>query len=276
MVRPHTLPAGAEAASSHHNLRGPLADYPPQFYRRHGETALASARRIVPIVLDLLSPQRVIDIGCGGGAWLAIFREHGVDDVLGLDGVWVDEDQLRIPRDRFRRTDLQRPLDVEGGFDLALSLEVAEHLPPARAEGFIAELAALAPVVLFSAAIPFQGGHHHVNEQWPDYWAGHFKSHRFEAIDIIRFQVWNDPEVSSWYKQNILIFARDDAIRSSERLRDAWRATPKGPLALVHPEFFLGKVKGAHPGFGRWLRMAPKTLKRSLGRRLGRRGARTP
>ena len=251
-----------------------MAEYPPEFYRSHGETALASARRIVPIVLDLLTPQRVVDIGCSGGAWLAIFREHGVEDILGLDGVWIDEDQLKIPRQCFRRADLRQPLEIEGEFDLALSLEVAEHLPPARAEGFIAELAALAPVVLFSAAIPFQGGHHHVNEQWPDYWARYFKSHRFEAIDIIRSQVWNDPKVSSWYKQNILIFARDDAIRSSERLRDAWRVTPKGPLALVHPAFFLAKVKGAHPGFGRWLRMAPKALRHSLGRRFRRKGAR--
>lgn len=141
-----------------------MAEYPPEFYRSHGETALASARRIVPIVLDLLTPQRVVDIGCSGGAWLAIFREHGVEDILGLDGVWIDEDQLKIPRQCFRRADLQQPLEIEGEFDLALSLEVAEHLPPARAEGFIAELAALAPVVLFSAAIPFQGGHHHVNE----------------------------------------------------------------------------------------------------------------
>ncbi len=86
--------------------------------------------------------------------------------------------------------------------------------------------------------------------------------------------LWNDPEVSSWYKQNILIFARDDANRSSDRLRDAWRATPKGPLALVHPAFFLAKVKGAHPGFGRWLRMAPKALRHSLGRRFRRQGAR--
>ena len=157
---------------------------------------------------------------------------------------------------------------------MALSLEIAEHLPPARAEGFIADLAALAPVVLFSAAIPFQGGLHHVNEQWPDYWAGHFKSHRFEAIDVIRLQVWNDPEVSPWYKQNIFIFARDDAIRAAGRLREAWRATPKGVLALVHPEYFLGKVKGAHPGFGRWLRMAPKALRHSLDRRFRRQGAR--
>ena len=126
----------------------------------------------------------------------------------------------------------------------------------------------------FSAAIPFQGGHHHVNEQWPDYWARYFKSHRFEAIDVIRPRVWNDPEVSSWSEPNVLIFARDDAIRAGEHLRDAWRATSKGPRALVHPEFFLGKVKGAHPGFGRWLRMAPKALRHSLGRRFRRKGAR--
>ncbi|MCH9051673.1 MAG: methyltransferase domain-containing protein, partial [Proteobacteria bacterium] len=74
-----------------------MAEYPPEFYRSHGETALASARCIVPIVLDLLTAQRVVDIGCGSGAWLAVFREHGVEDILGLDGVWIDEGELKIP-----------------------------------------------------------------------------------------------------------------------------------------------------------------------------------
>jgi hypothetical protein len=60
-------------------------------------------------------------------------------------------------------------------FDLAICLEVAEHLPPEAAEGFIDSLTRLAPVVLFSAAITFQVGNQHLNGQWPDYWATLFR-----------------------------------------------------------------------------------------------------
>ena len=47
-----------------------------------------SARVTVPLVIDAISPRSVVDVGCGLGAWLAVFREHGVDDLLGYDGPW--------------------------------------------------------------------------------------------------------------------------------------------------------------------------------------------
>ena len=73
---------------------------------------------------------------------------------------------------RFRKTvssqrDLAQPLQIDRRFDLALSLEVAEHLPPECGSEFVQTLTDLSSVILFSAAIPFQGGTDHLNEQWP-------------------------------------------------------------------------------------------------------------
>ena len=66
--------------------------------------AYRSAKEVVPHVLELLKPESVVDVGCGVGSWLAVFREHGIDDFLGVDGAYVDLDLLQIPPESFDRT----------------------------------------------------------------------------------------------------------------------------------------------------------------------------
>ena len=109
-------------------------------------------------VMRLIAPRSVIDLGCGDGEWLAEFQKHGVADFLGVESEEMDRSALMIPQPLFRPHDLRTPFFLDRTFDLAMSLEVAEHLPPHRAEDFVAELTALAPVVLFSVAIPNEGG----------------------------------------------------------------------------------------------------------------------
>ena len=199
--------------------------------------ALRSARRVVPRVLELVRPARVVDVGCGQGAWLSVFREHGVEEVLGVDGEWVDPARLLIPRERFQHRDLRKPLELEESFDLAVSLEVAEHLPAESADGFVDSLARLAPVVLFSAAIPRQGGVGHLNEQWPDYWAERFARRGFVSVDILRRELWEDGQVAWWYAQNTLLFVRE------ERLAELPGLAAMPPARLVHPRHYLLKVE---------------------------------
>ncbi|MDW8444469.1 MAG: hypothetical protein RML45_09315 [Acetobacteraceae bacterium] len=128
------------------------------------------------------------------------------------------------------------PIDLDRRFDLALSLEVAEHLPPERAAGFVADLVRLAPAVLFSAAIPLQGGTNHVNERWQAFWAGLFASHGYRAFDVIRPRVWDDPRVEPWYRQNTVLFLADGH-PETERVAKAERDAPR-PLSVVHPAVF--------------------------------------
>lgn len=109
-----------------------------------------------------------------------------MDDVLGIDAPYTDRSRLRIPDELFLARDLTVPLSLERRFDLALSLEVAEHLPAAAADHFVASLTRLASVILFSAAIPDQGGEGHLNEQWPDYWVERFAAHGFGVADVLR------------------------------------------------------------------------------------------
>jgi SAM-dependent methyltransferase len=191
------------------------------------------------MVCALLRPRQVVDVGCGLGAWLAAFREAGVVDCLGIDDASVDRSRLVLPAEQFRAHDLSQPFAVERTFDLALCLEVAEHLPAASAEHLVGSLVRLAPVVLFSAAIPFQGGDNHINEQWPEYWAARFRAHNFLAIDYFRRHLWQDERVMWWYAQNLLLYARADVLLAHPGLVRAFAETNRNQLALVHPQRYL-------------------------------------
>jgi len=249
-----------------HQSGAALQAYDHKFYRDLGDTALPSARRIVPYIMELCPVTSVVDLGCGDGSWLAVFSDHGVGAIQGFDGPFIAADQLRIPADRFQRVALDAPIPVPRRFDLAMSLEVAEHLPPARAAGFVADLCAAAPVVLFSAAIPRQGGLNHLNEQWPAYWAAQFAQHGFRPIDALRSRFWDDASVTWWYRQNLLLFASDQGLALWPRLAEA-AARCSGPVpALIHPELYARLAKLSDPGFGRWIRMGWRALRRSLGR----------
>jgi SAM-dependent methyltransferase len=169
--------------------------YGAVFYLSESEEILRSPRIVVPHVYSLLKPQSVVDVGCGRGAWLSVFHELGSERILGLDGAHVDPSWLLIPTDSFRAMELTRPFRLDQQFDLAICLEVAEHLSEKSAAGLVASLARLAPCILFSAAIPCQGGVHHVNEQWPEYWQKLFAQHQFRMLDLFRKQIWKNQGV---------------------------------------------------------------------------------
>ena len=98
----------------------------------------------------------------------------------------------------------------------------------------------MAPVVFFSAAIPFQGGDHHINEQWPDYWAGLFKCHDYLPIDCVRGKIWGNSDVEWWYAQNALVFASSTVIQTAPALRREYERTNPRQLCMVHPKLHLG------------------------------------
>jgi SAM-dependent methyltransferase len=221
--------------------------YDERFFLELQSGSLRSAREIVPLVIELLRPSSILDVGCGNGAWLSIFAEHGIGDFHGVDGAYVKSDSLLIPKDRFSARDLNLPLDLGRSFDLVVSVEVGEHLAAEVAETFVDSLTRHAPAVLFSAAVPFQGGGHHINEQWPEYWAKWFETRGFLPVDFIRPKVWANDRVEWWYAQNILLFANQPYIDARPQLRKAFEQTNPQALCLVHPKNYLSKVVQLKP-----------------------------
>ncbi|MDQ4142577.1 MAG: class I SAM-dependent methyltransferase [Actinomycetota bacterium] len=213
--------------------------YSSEYYISLAEGARSSGRVVVPLVLELVAPRRVVDVGCGIGTWLSVFRELGVDDVWGIDGEHIPRDMLEIPEERFLPLDLERSAKIQDRFDLVVALEVAEHLRPEFAGEFVTFLTQLGPVVLFSAAIPGQGGEQHVNEQWPDYWVERFLTRDYVVIDWVRPKVWQDERVEWWYAQNALLFVSCEHLDKNLALQRARELTKDRPLALVHPKKYL-------------------------------------
>src|SRR5216683_5640462 len=111
--------------------------YSPEFFHAVTEQAVRSAAVVVPLVMDLVRPKSVVDVGCGTGAWLAAFHAAGVQEILGIDGDYLDQASLRIPPEAFTKADLEAAVALGRSFDLCVSLEVAEHLPASAGPTFV-------------------------------------------------------------------------------------------------------------------------------------------
>jgi SAM-dependent methyltransferase len=187
------------------------------------ELASPSAQAMLPHVLDLVpEAASVVDVGCGTGAWLAECKRLGITDVLGIDRLGADL-PLQVEPCEVVNHDLTTPIVLRRRFDLVLCLEVGEHLPAAAAEGLVSSITRLGDVVVFSAAIPDQGGPGHVNLQWPRYWANLFAAVGFGADDCLRPQLWDDHRIAYWYRQNVVVYRKG-------------HVADRPPLAIVHPE----------------------------------------
>jgi methyltransferase family protein len=215
--------------------------YDHSYFERLHRHSLESAREVVPVVLSLIQAKSIVDVGSGTGAWLSVFQEYGISDIWGVDGDYVSDDVQTLDPSRFLQRDLSKPFSVDRNCDLVVCLEVAEHLPPESASSFIESISTIAPVVLFSAAIPKQGGTGHINEQWPDYWAAEFRAHGFVPIDCIRPRIWSNQRVMVWFRQNILMYVGQEYLAQSPTLQIEHQRYADMPLSVVHPEMYLAK-----------------------------------
>ena len=196
--------------------------YDSAFQNMASSGSAHAARRTIEILTSMFPLLSVIDLGCARGTWPRSWLAHGLTDVMGVDGDYVDRSKLEIPSERFLTHDLAHPFSLGRQFDLAQSLEVAEHLPETRAAGFISDLVSLAPLVLFSAAPPGQGGEHHINERPYEYWRALFARHDYLPVDCLRRRLSGDPGVPAWYRYNMILYVRRrDLVRVPETFRQA-------------------------------------------------------
>ena len=243
--------------------------YTQTFYRNRHEQTQYAAQQLLERVAAVVPPiHSAVDVGCGVGTWLAVLRARGVESVQGYDGDWVDADLLKIPTNCFDSRDLTELLPApERRYDLAISLEVAEHLPASAARTFVHSLTNQADFIVFSAAIPHQGGRHHVNEQWLEYWAALFREFDYSGVDVLRPVLWHDDSIQTWYRQNAVLFVRQT--RLDDLTTDPGDMTPAA-MSMVHPAAYERKIADyeARIAHMQTLKGAWKLLRRAIKARL--------
>jgi hypothetical protein len=212
--------------------------YTAAFYSRISTWSSTTAKILVPLIIEIVKPSSIIDVGCGDGTWLREFELHGVNHVLGLDGNYV-MGSLKIDKKNFLSCDLNTPPKIKTKFDLAVSLEVAEHLLESSSANFVEYLTHLSDLILFSAAIPYQTGDNHINLHWQSFWASLFEQRNFLPVTIFRSKIWNNPSIPFFYKQNMILYVNDEIIKNSPMLSVEYYNTKSSPLSVVHPEYYL-------------------------------------
>ncbi len=227
------------------SVAGSPTAYGGNWFESRMAGALASPQRVVPLLIELAGPRSVLDVGCGPGTWLEEFIGQGVDDVVGIEGDWLDTSVARVPADKLVLHDVTTPLDLGRSFDLAVSLEVGEHIPEAAATELVQTLTRHADVVVFSAAAPLQGGTHHVNERWPGYWTDLFAARGFVSIDVLRPRIWLDEQIAWYYRQNMFLAVRGEALSRYPSLRAEYERAGGRVLPLVHPDRYVRLAKAS-------------------------------
>jgi SAM-dependent methyltransferase len=207
-------------------------EYNQDFYSYIDAGSRRSASAVASILLPEMKITSLLDVGAGHGAWAAEWLAAGVKTVLAVDGDYVRADQLAVPKKAFKAHDLSTELDLKKKFDLVQSLEVAEHLPSDKADLFVDNLTRHGDVILFSAAVPHQGGEHHVNEQPPEYWRKKFASRGYKVFDFVRPRLAGQSKVMPWYRFNSYIYANQAGEkRLSKAMKEA--RVPEGqPLEI--------------------------------------------
>jgi hypothetical protein len=201
--------------------------YDKTFYTVMHEGSQRSAQAVLPLLFERFKPKSHLDVGCGAGCWLQASQKLGVKHILGVDGQYVPDDMMLINKDLFQPQDLEQPLAIHGNYDLVSCLEVIEHLSEARGDALVEDLCRLGRVVLFSCAIPAQGGTNHIHEQFPSYWIPRFQKNGYHCYDFLRPLIWTNQDIEICYRQNILVFSKDVTFPNPVQ-------TP-GTADIIHP-----------------------------------------
>lgn len=211
--------------------------YNNEFFQSRVGEAYYSAFTILNIVKEnILNFDSVVDIGTGTGTWLKAAEKLGASKIKGYEGFLEDTNLLEIPSNCFEIHDLEKPIKNSSKFDLALCLEVGEHIECDHSKTLVSSITNLSDNITFSAAIPGQLGVGHINEQWPDFWISLFSSKGYNCIDVIRPKIWTNSKIPFWYKQNCLFFTKDESLTKS--LMPNFQCNN-----LVHPELYASKLE---------------------------------
>jgi SAM-dependent methyltransferase len=244
--------------------------YNERYYERQVEESLRSARVILACLWNYLKPVSVLDVGCGRGAWLKACRELGSIVLLGFDGEWNNHSMMIERAIQFRSIDLNQPFFLDNKADLAMSLEVAEHLEPSSSSQFVECLTQASDAVLFGAAYTGQGGTNHQNERPHTYWARLFRARSYVPFDLFRPPLWGNEEVGYFYRQNTFLYCKKgSASYHALKAAGCFELRDISFMDCIHPVLYGLKCRN-EVGFREHMRDVVPSLCRAVQRRIRR------
>ena len=213
--------------------------YDESFYATFRPRSLQSAKLILGLLTRHFVIRSVVDFGAGTGALSEAAHLAGAAVAVGIEGQWLEQSRLRFAGAEYRYQDLNSVIDLDRCFDLAISVEVAEHLHPSRGPTFIDDLCRASEQILFAAALPRQGGDGHINCRPHSYWVEEFRRNGYVCLDAVRPHVWYDPRVEPWHAQNCFLFAKSGSLL-------ARTLPPAVLLDVYHPLMVNHHVQSDH------------------------------
>jgi cyclopropane fatty-acyl-phospholipid synthase-like methyltransferase len=205
-------------------------------------TRKLSAKKILGYYWKFFNPKKVVDVGCGRGAWLDECKRLGAIELLGVDGDYNSQYNM-FKNFKYITHDLNKKLIIKRKYDLAISVETIEHLKPESTNNFIKSLCTLSETIIFSGAFPHQGGVGHINERLHSDFAKLFIKNNYFPFDFFRPTLFSDKSISFWYRQNIFLYVKKNSydykklIRQNiEPLKDIYF------MNCIHPELYLRKI----------------------------------
>jgi SAM-dependent methyltransferase len=214
------------------------SDYTKAFYANRKQLSYQSASVVLGDLFQFLPHKSIVDVGCGTGTWLKAALERGAYEVVGVDGDSVPLDLLDVEKTCITLSDLNNKISIEKKFDMAICLEVAEHLLPSRGPELVRDLTKLSDVVLFGAAIPYQIGTGHINCRWQSFWSGLFEGEDFVRTSYIQQKHWLDRRINVVYRQNACIYINKKSVGSFLDGVLGGFFKENSLINVVHPELY--------------------------------------
>jgi SAM-dependent methyltransferase len=184
--------------------------YTESYYENITEDATRS-RDAVFEILGIDKSVTVVDCGGGTGGWGVGLKNYTCIDYR------VPLDALLINPEQYIDQDLRKPFNMGEKFDVVISCEVIEHLEEEFTDTFIDNVCRLVKddgVIIFSGAVPNQGGNNHLTERFQTHWAKKFRERGFYGTQHPCIK--RDERIALYYRQNIVIYKKGEIFSDVE------------------------------------------------------------
>ena len=180
------------------------------FFDKNLKWNVPIAKKLVELIMRFFTPQSVVDVGCGNAEFLAEFKKENIL-IKGYEGSRHALENSLVDRKFIEQFDLRNKIISQRRYDLALCLEVAEHIDKKFSRILVDSLTVLADTIIFTAAPPGQGGHFHINEQPKEFWIEKFQAKGFTYEVQISQKIRDEARknnILSWYSDNFMVFRK--------------------------------------------------------------------